>query len=229
VDIINKAKIGLKALFDKKSLIYQRLCCLNIKRSKRQERLHAISSVCDVMLTHLELASFRVGIDEGNGFIPLCDQEYIAQESGLSLIRVKRAFADLKKSGYLSVKRKFIRCIDGSKRALTAIKTFSERFFNDINVHSAVINKQREWKKEKLKQRQDKREDVKKMTDFTLTNALGNILNKISAKPVKNTGSDLSAELKKRIITEAYNIAGNDIQKYRIIYDQLIAHYQKLL
>jgi ribosomal protein L35 len=143
----------------------------------RSERREAVASVAQVCLHYLELASLRVGVPQHNGdFMPL-DMSFIAQKLGWrtaedeaedkallaagklpkrrGIQRVQRAIDDMKGAGYVTVHRRFEKCLgdDNAYRGLPAIRCFSERFFHEIGITLVRLNLRRNEAAKRLRKK----------------------------------------------------------------------------
>jgi hypothetical protein len=147
--------------FPKKFL--QKLLDLNpSKRRKRSERREAMGSVAQVMLHYIDLTTLRVGFYDASGkFIPL-DLKYIAKKAGISVIRAKRAIADLEKAKYAKITRQFNKKEDGTFQGTPSIREVSVQFFIDLGIDIQRLFFAREWKRKK-QEKERKKKTYKKL------------------------------------------------------------------
>jgi len=119
-------------------------------RRKRSERREAVCSVSQVLLHYLDLETLHAGFFDvvRNRFVGL-DLNFIANKAGITVIRAKRAIADLVKAGYISLTRQFDKKDDGTFKGIPSIRQISVQFFIDLKMDIQRLFFSREWKRKK--------------------------------------------------------------------------------
>jgi hypothetical protein len=148
--VLEKAVERLKDVYRQPKKFFKKLGTFHSNnRQKRSERREAVVSVAQVLLHYLELSTLRVGFHaESLEFIAL-DLEYIAKKAGISVLRARRALADLIRVGYLKVSRRFDKKENGSFAGFPSIREISIQFFIDLGIDAKQLIFARDWKRKK--------------------------------------------------------------------------------
>jgi len=102
-------------------------------RKVRSERRDGIGMLLIGAVTHMDLATGRVGFPTERGFFNYT-MDYLAGWSGLGDRRTARSGAAVKDAGYLTVSQMRERLRDGSYRRLSAVKIVSATLFSDLGI-----------------------------------------------------------------------------------------------
>lgn len=154
IDFLNKTRDMLDQFLECPKKFLRKLQFINKSRAKRKERLKTIASVCKFLMRYLELWTLKIGTFTNSGtFVSLCGIKYIAEQTGLAYISVRRALKDLVLSGYLLVEKQVIKKDDGSYVGIASVKQFSTAFFTDLKQRYDKLVKIRDWKRKRLDKR----------------------------------------------------------------------------
>lgn len=123
--------------------IYGPLLSTPAGRVLRPERREACVLVMKVLLGHLDLATFRVGVClGGRGFIDL-DMEAIVRESGLNRRRCERAIGHLRRIGFVDVHSPTYHRQGVPFAGLRAVRSVTWRFFEWAGLASIIKRERR--------------------------------------------------------------------------------------
>lgn len=131
---INTLVKRVRRFYDRPLSLFKDLRHLNNRRRQvRSERREAVVSVLAVILAHYDYGQDRFGVlDAQTGQFRRFGCDFIADRSGLSLPRVWRALADLRKAGYLYAIKK-TRKLDGELVHDVAVRWLTARFWSAMN------------------------------------------------------------------------------------------------
>lgn len=106
---------------------------LNPHRKKRSERREAIIQTLKALLKYMDLVTMTVGIPTKDGQVGLTLLR-LHQETTISFPRFKRAIADLRAAGLLSISQPRMTNSAGQVRGLVGIKAISARLFEALKI-----------------------------------------------------------------------------------------------
>lgn len=117
-----------------------------IPRQQRKERRLAIHALLTAMLELMDYATGEVALYYTYGGQKRFTLEELAEKAALTLSRVKRAFRDLVRAGYIDRK---ILCYtkDGKIRAQACFKRFTRKFWQELGISLRSIAKMKEYYK----------------------------------------------------------------------------------
>ena len=230
---LQKAIDKLPSLFfQPKSRFIKRLNAARVKKNQiRSERLEAIISVTQVLVHYLETWTLRVGLLLPTAEFLSYDTKFIAAKAGITLIRTKRAMADLVAAGYLHVKRCWTKLDNDKYKSLAGIRTLSTRLLIDLGIPYHKLFGLREWKRkrhEKMLMRAYKQQGhsfIGGIIKKALKTHNNNVA--IDTAPKQNTRQkQLPEEIQKKIADEILKIKRlNPHLEIRDIYIELLAKY----
>jgi hypothetical protein len=195
IDFLKKTKENLNDFLQFPKRFLKKLQTLNIKRGKRIERIEAITKVSKLLIDYVELNTLQIGLFKHNGdFVSLCDIKYIAKQTGLNYIRVRRALKDLIKAGYLLVKRHWVKDENGKYRGIASIKQFSTSFFTDLKQEYDKLVRLRNWKIKRM-DKQALKEQRKQGSSF-----LGGLLSPLLRRNKKKVAPTIPDNIQDEIV-----------------------------
>ena len=106
---------------------------LNRHRKKRSERREAVIQTLKALLKYMDLVTMTVGIPTKDGQVGLTLLR-LHQETTISFPRFKRAIADLRAAGLLSISQPRMTNSAGQVRGLVGIKAISARLFEALKI-----------------------------------------------------------------------------------------------
>lgn len=106
---------------------------LNSHRKKRSERREALIQTLKALLKYTDLVTMTVGIPTKDGRIGLTLPQ-LRKETSISWPRFKRAIADLRAAGFLSISQPRMTNAAGQVRGLVGIKAISARLFAALKI-----------------------------------------------------------------------------------------------
>lgn len=106
---------------------------LNPHRKKRSERREAIIQVLKALIKYLDLVTLTVGIPTKDGQAGLTLLR-LHKETSISWSRFKRAIADLREAGFLTISQPRMTNSAGQVRGLVGIKAISPRLFEALGI-----------------------------------------------------------------------------------------------
>ena len=106
---------------------------LNPHRKKRSERREAVIQTLKALLKYMDLVTMTVGIPTKDGQVGLTLLR-LHQEVSISWPRFKRAIADLRAAGFLSISQPRMTNSAGQVRGLVGIKAISSRLFEALKI-----------------------------------------------------------------------------------------------
>ena len=106
---------------------------LNPHRKKRSERREAVIQTLKALLKYMDLVTMTVGIPTKDGQVGLTLLR-LHQETTISFPRFKRAIADLRAAGLLSISQPRMTNSAGQVRGLVGIKAISARLFEALKI-----------------------------------------------------------------------------------------------
>ena len=106
---------------------------LNRHRKKRSERREAVIQTLKALLKYMDLVTMTVGIPTKDGQVGLTLLR-LHQETTISFPRFKRAIADLRAAGLLSISQPRMTNSAGQVRGLVGIKAISTRLFAALKI-----------------------------------------------------------------------------------------------
>lgn len=106
---------------------------LNPHRKKRSERREAVIQTLKALLKYMDLVTMTVGIPTKDGQVGLTLFR-LHKETTISWPRFKRAIADLRAAGFLSVSQPRMTNAAGQVRGLVGIKAISSRLFEALKI-----------------------------------------------------------------------------------------------
>lgn len=107
-------------------------------RQQRSERREACIRLLKALLKKLELASLRVGTPTAEGFMNYT-VDYVARDTAMTLKRVERALADLKKAGLITVAQQRELKEDGTWKGMAAVKAISKHLFGALGLTKMLM------------------------------------------------------------------------------------------
>lgn len=151
------------------------------RRSQRQERSEGRerdADVIGVLLHYTELASLRVGVPKENGEFLSLDMRFIAKKLGWrtdsddeedkqrlkeggvkprqkGIKRVWRAISALKDAGYLTVHRRYKKCLEGEQDyiGLPSVRCIQPKLFNELGIGLQKLRAKRDQAAKRLKKK----------------------------------------------------------------------------
>lgn len=109
------------------------LDALNPHRKKRSERREATIQVLKALIKYLDLVTLTVGIPTKDGQVGLTLLR-LHKETSISWSRFKRAIADLREAGFLTISQPRMTNSAGQVRGLVGIKAISPRLFEALGI-----------------------------------------------------------------------------------------------
>ncbi|GJA64102.1 hypothetical protein KAM351_27130 [Aeromonas caviae] len=106
---------------------------LNPHRKKRSERREAVIQTLKALLKYMDLVTMTVGIPTKDGQVGLTLVR-LHKEVSISWPRFKRALADLRAAGFLSISQPRMTNSAGQVRGLVGIKAISPRLFEALKI-----------------------------------------------------------------------------------------------
>lgn len=106
---------------------------LNPHRKKRSERREAVIQTLKALLKYMDLVTMTVGIPTKDGQVGLTLVR-LHKEVSISWPRFKRAIADLRAAGFLSISQPRMTNSAGQVRGLVGIKAISARLFEALKI-----------------------------------------------------------------------------------------------
>ena len=106
---------------------------LNRHRKKRSERREAVIQTLKALLKYMDLVTMTVGIPTKDGQVGLTLLR-LHQETTISFPRFKRAIADLRAAGLLSISQPRMTNSAGQVRGLVGIKAISASLFEALKI-----------------------------------------------------------------------------------------------
>lgn len=142
--------------FKRKSKFAKRFDAINKHRQKRSERLEAIISVSQVLVHYLEAWTLRAGYFKDDGEFTDYTISFIAKQAGIAVTRARRALRDIVRVGYLNVKHRCAKLVDGTFKGYASARTLSIRFFADLGIDYQKLRALQEWKRKRNEKRFEK-------------------------------------------------------------------------
>lgn len=127
-------------------------------RQQRGERRESCVRVLSTLLHRMDIATLRVGVPRSDGSHYDYSIDQIAEAAGLGLKRTKRAIADLKRAGLVTINQVRRKAADNSFKSHAAIKTISRSLFAALGL-GAMFS--REHEKRSKRQRKSQRAQAK--------------------------------------------------------------------
>lgn len=127
-------------------------------RQQRGERRESCVRVLSTLLHRMDIATLRVGVPRSDGSHYDYSIEQIAEAAGLGLKRTKRAIADLKRAGLITINQVRRKASDNSFKSLVAIKTINRSLFATLGL-GAMFSRENE--KRAKRQRKSQRSQAK--------------------------------------------------------------------
>lgn len=106
---------------------------LNPHRKKRSERREAVIQTLKALLKYMDLVTMTVGVPTKDGQVGLTLLR-LHKETTISWPRFKRAIADLRAAGLLSISQPRMTNSAGQVRGLVGIKAISARLFEALKI-----------------------------------------------------------------------------------------------
>lgn len=125
--------IALVELYYSRLKDLPQLDTLNPHRKKRSERREAVIQTLKALLKYMDLVTMTVGIPTKDGQVGLTLHR-LHKETTISWPRFKRAIADLRAAGFLSVSQPRMTNSAGQVRGLVGIKAISSRLFEALKI-----------------------------------------------------------------------------------------------
>ena len=148
--LITNAIKGLIKFSEKPSDYLPSLHFLNKIRKKRAQRREAVARLANYFIQHTDMLTFKVGFyDAQMNFIPMGNLEKIAEHTGLSLSRLRRALRDMVKAGYLFLEQITYTLSRGVIRTLDYVKTFTNKFFYELGIKHSFLVSQKHYHEKK--------------------------------------------------------------------------------
>lgn len=134
----------------------------------RSEQRQVIIDILKFMVYSMDDETQRVGMRLDRGKWKDVSLKSIAEKIKVSLERVETAMKQIKKCGYLFVKRQYVTNKEGRKIGLPSIRQITPKLFIDLGIKYADIFKLKKYKEERRLKKEMKvdKEEAQVVSDF---------------------------------------------------------------